>query len=262
MMPLKRTVHGLLVILVAAHVAAFAHLGRAQPVADVDALRKELETLKHDVREMRKLLDELRQQPKHAPPAQPNAEFVTLSVGGGRALGNADAPVTIIEFSDYQCPFCRRHAMATLPELKKEYVDSGKVRYVYRDLPLDSVHPQARKAAEAAHCAGDQGKFWEMHDVLFAKQRQLMLDHLKEHATALGLDRAAFDACLDHGKYAKTVSEDEMAGRAVAAAKTPTFFIGRTRTDGTIESVRILGAQPLATFRRVIDQLLEDRTGS
>ena len=254
--------HGLLVILVAAIVAAFAQPSRAQPVADVDAMRNELETLKPDVREMRKLLDEMRQQPQQAPSTQNTAGTVTVSVGNGQALGNADAPVTIIEFSDYQCPFCRRHASTTLPELKKEYVDSGKVRYVYRDMPLDSIHPQARKAAEAAHCAGDQGKYWEMHDVLFSKQRQLMPDQLKEHATALGLDRMAFDACLDRGKYAKAVSEDEMAGRVAAAAKTPTFFIGRTRTDGTIEGMRMVGAHPLPAFRRVIDQLLDDRTGS
>ena len=257
----KGTVHGLLVILFVVNVAAFAQPSRAQPVADMETLRKDVEALKRDAREMRKLLDELRQQPQPPVAKQPMGP-VTISVRGGHALGNSDAPVTIVEFSDYQCPFCRRHASTTLPELRKEYVDSGKVRYLHRDLPLDSIHPQARKAAEAAHCAGDQGKYWAMHDVLFAKQRQLMPDQLKEHANTLGLDRVTFDACLDVGKYARVVSEDEMAARVAGTTKTPTFFIGRTRTDGTIESVPMVGAQPLTTFRRVIDQLLEVRSGS
>ena len=111
------------------------------------------------------------------------------------ALGR-DAPVTIVEFSDYQCPFCRRFYATTLPAIKKEYIDAGKVRYVFRDFPLEELHSHARKAAEAAHCAGEQGKYWQMHDALFQNQGTLELPQLAEHARAVGLDSLVFNRCM------------------------------------------------------------------
>ena len=180
-----------------------------------------------------------------------------VNVGGGPGLGKPDAPVTVVEFSDYECPFCQRHFANTLPALKKDYIDAGKVRYVFRDFPLDSIHPQARKAAEAAHCAGEQGKYWEMHDRLFKNQRALMVDNLRGFARDLGLKVEDFNSCLDQGKYATTVSEDLAAGSAVGVTGTPTFFIGKTAADGTIEATSVRGAQPITTFRQVVDRLLE-----
>ena len=231
----------------------------AQPATtQTSELRQEVETLKKEVSEIRKALDEIRQSLAQrglasSRPAGP----AKVSVVGKPALGKPDAPVTLVEFSDYQCPFCRRHVTTTFPELKKLYVDSGKLRYVYRDFPIDRIHPEARGAAEAAHCAGDQGKFWEMHELLFARQRQLKPDDLKAHAQGMGLAKAAFDACFDQGKYADAVNEDETIGLSLGVSGTPTFFIGKTAADGTIEAVRLVGAQPIAAFRRVIDQLLE-----
>jgi protein-disulfide isomerase len=231
----------------------------AQPAtAQTSELKQEVETLKKDVSEIRKALDEIRQSLTQRPSASMRpAGPAKVSVVDKPALGKPDAPVTLVEFSDYQCPFCRRHLTSTFPELKKQYIDSGKLRYVYRDFPIDRIHPEARKAAEAAHCAGEQGKFWEMHDVLFAKPRQLKPDELKTHAQGLGLAQAAFDACLDQGKYADAITEDETLGLSLGVSGTPTFFIGKTTADGTIEGVRLVGAQPIAAFRRVIDQLLE-----
>ena len=165
----------------------------------------------------------------------------------------------MIEFSDFQCPFCQRNFANTLPTLKKDYIDTGKVRYVFRDFPLDSIHPQARKAAEAAHCAGEQGKYWEMHDTLFKNQRALGGIQLKGFARTLGLKEDEFNTCLDDGKYANTVSEHLAAGSAVGVTGTPSFFIAKTSADGTLEAINIKGAQPFTSFQQVIDRLLEEK---
>jgi len=246
-------------------VAGFAgvmHAAGAQPAtAQTNDLRQEVEALKREVSDLRKALDEIRQAaPQAGPPARAAAPAVPVkvSVANRPSMGRADAPVTLVEFSDYQCPFCRRHVTSTLPELKRDYVDRGKVRYVYRDFPIDRLHPEARKAAEAAHCAGDQGKYWEMHDLLFARQRQLNADDLKKYASGIGVDQAAFNACLDEGRHAKVVDEDERAGASIGVTGTPTFVVGKTRPDGTLEGVRLVGAQPASAFRRAIDALLAE----
>jgi len=185
---------------------------------------------------------------------------VTMTVGDGPALGNADAPITIVEFSDYQCPFCKKHFTNTLSAIKTTYIDTGKVRYMFRDFPLDSIHPYARKAAEAAHCAGDQGKFRDMHDTMFQNQGALMQDNLKGFARDMQLDLDAFNACLDEGKYAKRVEADVAAGSAAGVTGTPGSFIGKPKPDGTMVATVMTGAQPAAAFSQVIDRLLEEKT--
>jgi protein-disulfide isomerase len=160
------------------------------------------------------------------------------------SLGSATAPVTIIEFSDYQCPFCQR-VEPTLKRLRATYGD--KLRIVWKDFPLTQIHPQAAKAGEAAHCAGDQGKYWELHDVLFNKQQELQLDDLKRHALELGLTAAAFNQCLDSAKYEPRVREGMTEGSALGVNSTPTIFInGR----------RLSGAQPFDVFAAIIDEEL------
>ena len=127
------------------------------------------------------------------------------------SLGRASAPVTLVEFSDFQCPFCQR-VEPTLKQVRETYGD--KVRIVWKDFPLTQIHPQAFKAGEAAHCAGDQGKYWEYHDRLFANQQALQPADLKKHAADLGLDAATFDACLDSSKYGERVRDGVAAGHA------------------------------------------------
>lgn len=157
--------------------------------------------------------------------------------------GPADAPVTIIEFSEYQCPFCAR-VTPTLKALEQKY--AGKIRLVFKDFPLQN-HLQAPKAAEAAHCAGDQGKYWELHDRMFANQQQLQVPELKKHAAAVGLDQASFDQCLDSGKHAANVQADFDLGNQMGVASTPTIYI-----NGRLVS----GAQPLPVFEAIIDEEL------
>ena len=160
------------------------------------------------------------------------------------SLGRASAPVTIIEFSDFQCPFCQRVA-PTIKKIRDTYGD--KVRIVWKDFPLTSIHPEAFKASEAAHCAGDQGKYWEYHDRLFANQQQLQIPQLKAHAGAVGLDQAAFDQCLDSGKHAANVQADIDLGASMGVQSTPTVYI-----NGRV----VTGAQPIGVFTSVIDEEL------
>ena len=170
-----------------------------------------------------------------------------VSADDDAVLGDSDAPVTIIEFSDYECPFCARFWSQTLPALKSEYIDTGKAKLVYRDLPLP-FHANAQKAAEAAECAGDQDKYWDMHDKIFENQA-IEISDLKGYAGDLGLDTAEFNSCLDSGKHEDEVNKDYSDASKVGASGTPTFFIGNDENG----YVKIVGAQPFAVFQQVID---------
>jgi len=217
--------------------------------ADLEHIKADQDLIKSQLAQILRVLSQRSVQAR-APTARP----VRASVADAPSLGRADAPVTIVEFSDYQCPFCQRFYNTTLAALKKDYIDAGKVRYVFRDYPLEQLHSHARKAAEAAHCAGEQGKYWQMHDALFQNQGALELPQLAERARSLGLDGATFDTCLDRG-----LAE----GAAAGVEGTPGFVIGRTKTGDTVEGTPIRGAQSLDTFRQIIEQLLarSDRDG-
>jgi protein-disulfide isomerase len=167
----------------------------------------------------------------------------------GPALGPKDAAVTIVEFADYQCPACAR-ALPTVKRLMQQY--QGKVRFVFQDFPLQ-IHPDAPKAAEAAACAGEQGKFWEMHDTLFSNQQGLKPADLKRRAAALELEANRFDSCLDSGKRAADWKRQLEAGRNRGVSATPTFFI-----NGRLLS----GAQPYQNFADVIEQELARGTAA
>lgn len=171
-------------------------------------------------------------------------------------LGDTNAKVTVIEFTDYQCPFCGRHFTQTFGQIKKNYVDTGKVKYVVRDFPL-SFHQHAQKTAEATECADDQGKFWEMHDLLFTKQSEWSntadLDAtLTQYARDLKLNVGNFTDCLSSGKYTAEVQADFTAGSQAGIDGTPGFWI--VGPDGTGKQVS--GAQPFAAFSAAIDSYL------
>jgi protein-disulfide isomerase len=146
-----------------------------------------------------------------------------------------------------------------LPQIEKAYVATGKVKYVARDFPLESIHKFARKAAEAAWCANEQGKVWAMHERLFAHQQQLQPEALVQHAQAVGLNGPAFQACLDSGKYTAIINASLKEGQEAGVRGTPGFFLGYTEADGAeVKAVKFLnGALPFDTFKQTIDQLLE-----
>jgi protein-disulfide isomerase len=157
--------------------------------------------------------------------------------------GAANAPITIVEFSDFQCPYCAR-VNPTLEQVMKTYGD--KVKIVFKDFPLPN-HPQAPKAAEAAHCAGEQGKFWELHDKMFANQQALQVPMIKQYATELELDMTAFNQCLDSGTHATRVAENLKSGESLGVGSTPTLYVnGRP----------VVGAQSFDYFKAVIDEEL------
>ena len=220
---------------------------------DIDAVRDALKVIENDLAEIKKLL----QQQAAAP--QPAAfQEATIKVDGAPFLGQKDAKVTLVEFSDYQCPFCGRNFHQTFPQVVSEYVKAGKVKYVFRDFPLESIHPFALKAAEAARCSGEQGKYWEMHDKLFSNQSALAVDNLKEYAKALSLDTEKFTTCLDSGKEAAGIRTDIAEGQKVGARGTPGFFLGLTQpNEPTFKAVKFInGAQPYAEFKGAIEGLL------
>ena len=148
-----------------------------------------------------------------------------------------------------------------MPKLEKEYIETGKLKYVARDFPLDAIHKFARKASEAFWCANEQGKGDAMHDRLFANQQQLQPEALLKHAEALGLDMSAFQACLDSGKYTAKINASLKEGQSVGVSGTPAFFLGYTEADGAeVKAVKFLsGALPFETFKQNIDKLLEAR---
>jgi protein-disulfide isomerase len=165
--------------------------------------------------------------------------------------------LTLIEFSDYQCPFCARHTKETHPQLVKEYIDTGKLRYVFFDFPLESIHKQAFKAAEATRCAGDQGKYWEMHELLFASQKSL--EPWSKHAEALGLDATAFDACMTGGTHASAVRADIEVAKKLGMTGTPGFLIAQTdpKDPQKVKGLTLLkGAKSFDAFKTDIEKAL------
>lgn len=198
-------------------------------------------------------------QPAQAPTQPSPPSLIKVSLDDDPFKGNPNAPVTVIEFSDFQCPFCLRFFEQTLPALQENYIDTGKVKLVYRDLPLDNLHPNARPAHIAAECADEQGKFWEYHDMLFKNQVQWnklssidLSSQLNQYATILELESASFDSCLSSKEIANEVQSDYLQASQYGATGTPTFFIGNEK-DGFI---RLVGAQPYASFQAAIDAQL------
>lgn len=190
---------------------------------------------------------------------------VKVSIDDDPVLGDKNAPITLIEFSDYECPFCKRSFDQLLPELKKKYIDTGKVKLVFRDFPL-SFHANAQKEAEAAECARAQGNdatYFKFHDQIFVQTTSngtgLALTELPIIAKSLGLDVTVFQACLDSGKFKDEVAKDMADGSAVGVSGTPSWIIGTSGKDGQIEGQLVVGAQPFSVFQAIIDEKLNSK---
>ena len=184
-----------------------------------------------------------------AQPPKGTTENVDVEVGDSYIKGSKNANVTIVEFSDYQCPFCSKFFLETLSQLDKEYIKTGKVNLVFKDFPLD-FHEKAQKAAEAARCVGEQINdigYYKMHDKLFSNQDNLSIENYKKWARGLDVDGKKFDTCLDSGKFEASVKEDLAYGQKLGVSGTPAFFI-----NGKL----IEGAQPYSVFKQIIDDEL------
>lgn len=229
----------------------------AAPAMPTDETGLLTEILK-ELRALRLEMRTLRQIQANPPRAQvtPPPVPTSMKLGVGSSLGGDKASVAIVEFSDYQCPFCKRHHDQTFSKIKEAYIDSGKVRYEFRDYPLVSIHPQARPGSIAARCAARQGAFWPMHDELFKNQARLGPDAYTELAKTLGLDGDKFKQCLVEPEVGKSLDQDVAAAEQLGVRGTPYFLIGSIR-GGNLEGIKALsGAQPLDAFEGILDPLL------
>lgn len=226
---------------------------------EFDALKSEVGSLRESVKTQNELLKQFLERLGAAREGR-EAPFKEMLVGvdGGAVYGKANAKVTIVEFSDFQCPFCARYSNDTFPQIEREYIETGRVRYVFRDYPIEASHPQAFKAHEAVHCAAEQGKRREMHKKVFANQRAMSVNDLTAHAVGLGLDKARFEKCLSQGTQSAKVRSAMSAGEQAGVRGTPTFFVGLTEPNSpNLKAVRrIVGAQPYGAFKAAIDELL------
>jgi protein-disulfide isomerase len=221
-----------------------------------DSLHSEIEALKKGQADILKQLEEIKKLVTPKRREVVSDVNVTLDVADDPIKGSADAQVALVEFTDYQCPYCGRYVRTVMPRVMKDYVDTGKVRYVLRDFPLP-FHKEARNAAFAAHCAGEQGKYWEMHDLLFKNQKALEREKLPEYAAALGLDTAAFDECIASGRYDSTVTKSLEDGRKATISGTPSFVVGVINDGSEVKGTKIIrGAVPYAVFKSTLDAML------
>jgi protein-disulfide isomerase len=255
----------------------FAAAVRAQQPApqqgeDPVAMRNDIQQLKAQQQQILDRLDELKKllNTRRAPDAQPEVNApATISVDGELFRGDATAPVAIIEYGDIECPFCRHFKQVVYPQIFDEYIKTGKARFYYRDMPL-SFHEHAMPAARAENCAGEQGKFWEMHDALFTdkpeaigpgpggRDRTLSPDSIHDSAAALGLDTTKLDACVASSRFADIIKRNADEAAKMNINGTPTFLIGTIGPNGNIVKVSkpVVGALPVEAFQAVIDPLL------
>ena len=235
----------------------------AQGPKDPESLRKEIDALKAQQAELEKSLEEVREFLKAATGGRfgaPSLVNSTFDLSGAPANGQQSAPVTLVEISDYHCPFCRRHVQQTQPRIYSDYVKTGKARHVFIHYPIAQLHPDAFKSHEAASCAADQGKFWDLHTKLFDAPLKTT-EQLVGAAQGVGLDMNAFRACLDAGKYANAVKESVARIQKLNINGTPMFLVGRTPSGNQPMKIGkiIEGAQSFDAFKAAIDDVAKSQ---
>ena len=207
-----------------------------------------------ELREIRQVLEKQQRPQSQQPQAPPKPEKVKVKDGGTRVLGKKEAPVTLILYTDFQCPYCSRFENGAFPDIRKNLIDTGKVRFIQRDLALD-FHPFALKAAQAARCAEEQGKFWDMSAMLFKNQQKLDGDSMAGYAKDLGLNADKYKACTSGDKYLKEIKEEGAAANAIGISGTPSFVLGKVVGD-MVDGVKVVGALPYQAFEAQINELL------
>ena len=248
----KSTFNGLIItIIIAIGIASF--FGGTY-ISNLDSNQISQEELDNAIAKL-----ELKILQNKLPPNQPITEL-KISADNDPIIGNSNAPITIIEFSDFQCPFCAKFHIQTLPKIMDEYIKEGKVKLVFRDFPIQSIHSNALLASVAAECANEQGKFKEMHDKLFENQNEWnskdtdnLIILFNQYSLEMGIEKEKFDSCLKNGKYIKEIQKDLDDGRTYGVSGTPGFFIG----NDEIGFIELKGAHPFENFKNVIDTQLK-----
>jgi len=238
---MRRMVYGALALALPVALA-----GQVQPGQDSGMTRQQGDEILTELRQIRQLLERQAQAQAKAPAGPAHAK---INLEGAEMLGSKAAPLTIVEFTDYQCPFCQRFHMTVFGDLRKEYIDTGKVRFYSRDLPLDSIHPNAHRAAEAARCAADQHQFWTLRAEMGEHPDKLDLDSLLADAKGLKMDVPQFRTCVESKKYKDAIDGDLLEAMRIGADGTPAFVIGKSTAEG-VDGELMVGAQPLIEFER------------
>ena len=227
------------------------------PQAPLQNPSNQLDQILNELRQIRLLLET-----RPVAPAAPNGGRetmvlppTTIEVGTAPYVGSPTATITIVEFTDFQCPFCNRFFLETFPNLKKNYIDTGQVRFYSIEYPL-SIHSNALRAAQAGRCANDQGRFWQMHDLLQANPQRLELSNLLDYAREAKLDFGVFRQCVESEKHKKGVEDSINEALAIGVRGTPTFVIGKSTPSG-VEGTMFVGAEPYARFDKMIQDLLK-----
>ena len=213
------------------------------------------EAILKELKEIKGLLRDMAKQPR-AKPTRRRPTEARVNIEGAFSLGRDNAPLTMVEFTDFQCPYCKRFHDVVFPELKRKYIDTGKLRYISRDLPL-GFHADAMFAANAGRCAGEQNKFWSLRDALFANARNLKPDAIMGYAKALSMDMKQFQRCIDTKKYNAEIAKDIRDANAAGFTGTPSFVIGRNDADGVVDGVAVVGAKPFPYIEDKIKEVSE-----
>ena len=222
------------------------------PHARADGLTSEqAQEIINELKQIRQTLEKM--QSPQAPAAPDDKVSYKLSPGGF-SMGDAKAPLVMVEYTDFQCPFCQQFHNTAFAQIKANYIDTGKIRFVSRDFPLD-FHDNARRAATASRCAAEQGKYWEMRHVMIVNADQLKPDKLASYAEQVKMDVGKFKSCLDSDKFKAQIDQDIAEGGVAGVQGTPSFVLGRIE-DGKLTGVRLVGAMPYAQFDAKIQEML------
>jgi len=225
---------------------------------EVQELKKGQEQIQKDLEEIKKLL----QQGAKAAPRKQGFKPADMKLTDDVAFrGESTAPVTLVEFSDYHCPYCKRHAKTVLTRLQENYIDTGKLRFVMREMPIPNLHPRAYAASMAVLCAGDQGNYWGMHDALFEDQKAKKDEDFKAMADTIGLNATAFNECLASNKFDAQIKADQAEGRKLGISGTPSFVLGLTdpKDSSKVHLTKFIrGAQGYKVFDDAIKEMLPE----
>jgi len=241
---------------------AYADAVAIPPAGDI---ARQLQEIQEQLRELRAEMGNLSgrlEKIEALIPSPRKPEKLTVNLDGAPRLGERNAKIGMVEFSDYQCPFCRRFHLETLPQLQKTYIDPGKLVFAVKNFPLD-FHPLAMDAAVAVSCARRQNikAFWDVQGQLFSHQDHLGKDFYNELAKRYGLDPKKFSKCMTEDKQRVAIAQDLKYAQSLGVEGTPTFFIGRLEGDRLVDAVRVVGAQPARVYMRVLDSFIKPDTG-